>query len=114
MQFASFDLADPLFECFGRRISFQLVTLENLYGLDPARARVEASGDAWTLRADGLACAGQEQRAAGSFEAVVRREGEGSLRVRIRARAPAPIRCVKWLVRDLDPDLAVRRSDDSD
>lgn len=37
MQFASFDLAHPVYECLGRRLSFQLVTLENLYGTDPAR-----------------------------------------------------------------------------
>ncbi len=114
MQFASFDLGDPVFECFGRRVSFQLVTLENLYGLDPASATIELAGDVWTLRVGGLAFAGQQQRAEGSFEAVVRREGEGRLRLRVRAQAPAPIRCVKWLIRDLDPALVVLRGDGSD
>jgi hypothetical protein len=52
MQFASFHLADPAFECFGPRTSFQLVALENLYGVDAPRTCVEASGDAWTRRAD--------------------------------------------------------------
>ena len=38
MQFASFDLEDPIFELFGLRLSVQLVTLENLYGVDRDRA----------------------------------------------------------------------------
>jgi hypothetical protein len=114
MQFASFDLADPVFDCFGRRVSFQLVTLENLYGLDPSRTQVSTSGDEWRLAAEGLAWAGQQQRAPGAFEATVRRVGQERLRLRMRARAPAEIRCVKWLLRDLEPELAVRRSDGSE
>jgi len=111
MQFASFDLADPVFECFGRRLSLQLVTLENLYGVAPERTRVESVGDELRIRADGLAWAGQQQRAPGALEAEVRFEGQGRLRIRIRARAAAKIRCVKLLVRDLAPELALRRSD---
>ena len=114
MQFASFDLADPVFECFGRRFSFQLVTLENLYGLDPALAEFDSSGDVWRLVASGLRWAGGQRRAAGRFEARVERVDAGRLRLRMRATAPSEIRCLKWLVRDLDPDLAVRRSDGSE
>ena len=43
MQFASFDLADPVFECSRRRFSFQLVTLENLYGRDPAKTHLASA-----------------------------------------------------------------------
>jgi hypothetical protein len=111
MQFASFDLADPVFECFGRRLSLQLVTLENLYGVDPARARVRMRGDGFELSADGLTWAGGQQRAEGALEASVRRVGADRLLFRVRAHAPAPIRCVKWLLRDLDPELFVLRSD---
>jgi hypothetical protein len=111
MHFASFDLADPVFECFGRRVSFQLVTLENLYGLDPSRTRVEAGGDAWRLTCERLAWAGQQQRAAGAVEVSVRRVGRERLCLRMRASAPAEIRCVKWLLRDLAPELAVLRGD---
>jgi len=114
MQFASFDLADPVFECFGRRFSFQLVTLENLYGLDPALTQLHTSGDEWRLTASGLSWAGGQQRAQGRFEASVQRVGPERLRLRIHASAPAEIRCVKWLVRDLDPELAVLRSDGSE
>jgi hypothetical protein len=111
MQFASFDLADPAFEAFGRSFSFQLVTLENLYGLDAARTRVETSGDRLHLRCDGLTWAGGQQRAAGRFEARLERVGPERLRATLRGEAPEPVRCLKWLVRDLDPDLAVRSSD---
>jgi hypothetical protein len=111
MQFASFDLADPVFEVFGRRFSFQLVTLENLHGMDAARTRIEARGEGLCIRCDGLTWAGGQQRAAGRFEAVIERSGPERLRAVLRAEAPAPIRCVKWLLRDLDPELAVRRSD---
>jgi hypothetical protein len=114
MQFASFDLADPVFECFGRSLSFQLVTLENLYGLDPARTRVRTSGDSWELACDGLRWAGGQQHAEGALEASVHRAGGERLRLRLRARAPAPIRCAKWLLRDLAPELLVRRSDGSE
>jgi hypothetical protein len=63
VQFASFDLGDPLFDVFGLRLSAQLVTLENLYGLDPARTEVVRERDAVLVRADGLAWAGQQQQA---------------------------------------------------
>ena len=62
MQFASFDLADPVFDGFGRRFSFQLGTLENLYGLDAERAAARTSGDTCTISSEGLAYAGQQQR----------------------------------------------------
>ena len=107
MQFASFDLGDPLFECFGRTLSVQIVTLENLHGLDPVRTEVVRSGEAIRIRASGLASAGQQERAAGEAEIEVVREGAERLRVRIRAGAAAKIRCAKLLVRDLDPALAI-------
>jgi hypothetical protein len=102
MQFASFDLCDPVFEAFGLRFSVQLVTLENLYGIDPQRARVERSGDSAVLRADGLAWAGQQERGAGEVEVRLRDEGDGRFRVTLRATAPERIRCAKILLRDLD------------
>jgi hypothetical protein len=114
MQFASFDLADPVFECFGRRLSFQLVTLENLYGLDPSRVRVRTSGDGFELSAEGLTWAGGQQQVEGALEASVQRVDAERLLLRVRARAPAPIRCVKWLLRDLEPELFVLRSDGSE
>jgi hypothetical protein len=109
VHFASFDLADPVFEAFGLRWSVQVVTLENLYGLDPARCEVERGGDVAWLRAGGLAWAGQQQRAPGEVELRLEREAPGRIRAASRARAPECIRCVKLLLRDLEPPLALRR-----
>ncbi len=109
MQFASFDLGDPLFECFGRAFSIQIVTLENLYGLDPARTQTTRESHRVTIRASALAFAGQQQRAPGEVGIEIVREHAEQLRVRIRARAPGSVRCAKLLVRDLDPALAVVR-----
>ncbi len=107
MQFASFDLGDPVFDCFGRALSCQIVTLENLHGLDPGRTEVVRTGDAVRIRAAGLSRAGQQERAAGDAEIEVVRDGPDRLRLRVRARAGTPIRCAKLLLRDLDPALAV-------
>jgi len=48
MHFASFDLGDPVFDCAGLRVSAQLVTTENLYGVDPEPANADAVRD-WTV-----------------------------------------------------------------
>lgn len=102
MQFASFDLRDPCFEAFGLCCSIQLVTLENLYGLDPNGTRVEGNGDTIEVHASGLTWAGGQQWSPG--EALIRFSSDGDRRVRVtmRARVPEPIRCVKLLLRDLD------------
>jgi hypothetical protein len=109
VQFASFDLADPVFEAFGLRWSVQVVTLENLYGLDPARCELERSGDVARLRASGLAWAGQQERAPGELELRLERQPPGRVRATLAARAPERIRCVKLLLRDLETPLALRR-----
>ena len=90
-------------------LSLQIVTLENLYGLDPARTSARQEGDDFAVRAAGLACAGQQlKRATGKATLHLRAEpAPGRLRVTIRARAPEPIRCVKLLLRDLATPLRV-------
>lgn len=113
MQLASFDLGDPVLDAFGHRLSIQVVTLENLYGLAPERLRVEQGPDAVVVRADGLAWAGQQERSPGRVELRLQRDATGALRARIRARAPHPIRCVKLLLRDLDPAVEIVRADGS-
>jgi hypothetical protein len=106
VQFASFDLRDPVFDAYGFPLSFQLVTLENVYGLDPALTSARREGRSFSVRAAGLTFAGGSQGAAGKLVARVRRDGEGGVRVTIKARAPAPLRCVKLLVRGLGAPLA--------
>ncbi|MCC7207975.1 MAG: hypothetical protein IT323_11760 [Anaerolineae bacterium] len=105
MQFLSFDARDPLFDIDGWKLSFQVITLENLYGLDPERTTVQDEGGGrWRIRSDGLRWGGGQQPAEGAFEATMRREGEAGWRLHITARAPHPITTVKALARGL-PDV---------
>jgi hypothetical protein len=106
VQFASFDLRDPVFDAFGFRLSLQIVTLENVYGLDPQQTSARHEGRGFAVRAAGLTWAGASERAPGAALIRVVPGGEGAVRVRVKARARAPVRCVKLLVRDLAPPLA--------
>jgi hypothetical protein len=102
MHFYSYDMADPDFELGAFRLSFQIVTLENVYGLARDALTLSATASGWTLDAGQLSWAGQQQRADGRFHAKIIREGDHGLRLRITADAPHPIRAVKVLVRGLD------------
>lgn len=112
MQFASFDLRDPIFDAFGLRLSLQVVTLENLYGVARDRLEIRREGDTAILRASELAWAGQQERAPGEVELRVTRQPT-PLRIRVsaRARAPEKIRCLKFLLRDLETPLELLRGD---
>lgn len=107
MQHTSFDLKDPVFDCLGLAVSVQIVTLENLFGLRASRVRVRSGGDRVDVRCDRLAIAGQQEEASGSLALEALRNRDGSLRLRLRARTGGPIRCLKVLVRDLDPVLSI-------
>jgi hypothetical protein len=96
MQFASFDLRDPIFEVFGLRISLQVITLENVYGVARDRVEIRQEGDTAILRASGLTWAGQQERAPGEVQlSVTRQPTPLRIRVSARARAPEKIRCLK-------------------
>ena len=100
MQFHSFDTRDPLFDVGRWRISFQVITLENTYGLDAEHTMLEETADGWRVTCEQLAWAGQQQQALGGLVATITRDGE-ALCIRVSADAPAKIRCVKILLRDL-------------
>ena len=110
MQFYSFDVKDPVFDVDGWRLSFQVITLENTYGLDPEETTFEGGTDSWELNCRGLAWAGQQQKAPGAFRLRATRSGEGQIELWISAETEEKIRCVKVLVRGLgevavfDPD----------
>ena len=55
MQRFSFDFADPVFEISGWRLSLQVTTFENTYGLDAERRSVRREGDGWAAEAEGWA-----------------------------------------------------------
>lgn len=103
MQFYGFDQDDPIFRLDGWALSFQIITLENIYGLAKDHVQMSASADGWTLTCDRLAWAGQQEQAAGRFRARFIRQGEGQLRVSLAAEAPEPIRAVKLIARQLAP-----------
>jgi len=100
MQFHSFDTRDPVFSFGPWLLSFQVITLENTYGLTLERTTVTREGNAWRLICGELSWAGQQRRAPGGLTAIVRPEGAG-LRLSISADAAHTIRCVKVLVRGL-------------
>ncbi len=106
MQFYGFDQSDPIFELAGWSLSFQIVTLENLYGLEAGSVTVTSTPDGWTVTCDRLAWAGQQAQADGHFEARIMLEGERGLRVSLSASAAFPIRALKLIVRRL-PRLSV-------
>ena len=106
MQFASFDVGDPVFDVLGLRLSLELVTLENLYAVDPERVRVERADGRARILAEGLRFAGGQRGCEGAIELEASVDS-GAVRLRARARAGAPIRCMKLWLRDLDPALAV-------
>jgi hypothetical protein len=105
MHFPSFDLEDPLYDAHGLRFSVQIVTLENVYGLDPRRTSARLEGGDFAVRAAGLACAGQQVACDGKATIHLRADSPARVRFAVRARGPAPIRCVKLLLRDLPAPL---------
>lgn len=90
VQFASFDLEDPVFPVLGLQLSVQVVTLENLYGLAADHVEVREGAGSFELTAEHLAWAGQQERAHGYVELRVDRAPTGSLRAVVRAGAPNP------------------------
>jgi hypothetical protein len=107
VHFPSFDLRDPVFEAFGFAFSVQVVTLANVYGIDPERTRAHGEGGGFVVRASGLASAGQQERQPGSCELRVEPAPDGTLRVHLRAEAPEPIRCTKLVLRGLATPLEI-------
>ena len=101
MHHYSFDFRDPIFTWAGWQLSFQVITLENVYGLDPAATSVVADAGGWRLSCTRLSMAGQQRFASGGLWAEVDREGEHGLRIRVRAEADHKIRAVKILARGL-------------
>src|SRR3989304_5346602 len=99
----SFDFGDPFFDLGGWQVGLQVITFENVYGLDPELTRVEQDGGCWTVTAEGLTWAGGQRRRA--------------RRARLRAGPAAPaaggggfvagtehdekVRCLKLILRGL-------------
>lgn len=106
MQFASFDLGDPVFDLCDLHLSVQLVTLENLYGVAAGDTEIHPTPEGVVLRARALRWAGGREPAGGEVTVTAVQSDGGAVRLRACARAPAPLRSIKLVLRDLDPALA--------
>ena len=106
MHLYSFDFRDPVFGVGRWQLSFQIITLENIYGLDPASIQVTEDAVHWQLTCARLSWAGQQQHAPGGMVVQVQRGPGQRLRLEIEATAPHKIRAVKVLVRGL-PSLSM-------
>jgi hypothetical protein len=104
MHFYGFEQGDPLFEIAGLKLSFQVITLENLYGLSPDATTVTTDGGKWRLECGGLRWGGGQQAATGSFRAEAAISPDGRVRLDISAVCEQKITAVKVLIRDL-PDV---------
>ncbi len=102
MHFYSFDTGDPVFEVGGWALSFQVITLENIYGLASDAVTVSADGGGWRLACTALAWGGGQRRAPGAVSVEAQLEDE-RLRLRVTAEAEHKISAVKVLARGLPP-----------
>jgi hypothetical protein len=99
MHLFGFDFRDPVFSVGAWKLSFQVITLENVYGLDPDALHVREEGESWRLDCARLSGAGQQQHAPGGVQVRIARGTGSRLHVQIDAEAPHPIRAVKILLR---------------
>ncbi len=96
MQQFSFDFRDPVFEIDGWRLSCQVITFENTYGL-PLSTDVRRDGAVTAISGGHMTWAGGQRTAAGSARIEARRTGDG-IEVAVAASMPQRIRCTKLIV----------------
>ncbi len=74
LQDFSFDFRDPFYEFGGLRFAFRLFTIENTYGLDPAKVTLQVTEDAFHLKCEGFTWAGGQKRCRGTLEVDMKKE----------------------------------------
>src|SRR4030043_890055 len=94
----SFDFGDPTFDLGGWRVALQVVTFENIYGLDPERMEVSGDGDRWAVEASGLTSAGGQLTHAGHAWITASPSADG-LDLIAGADGPEKVRCLKLVLR---------------
>lgn len=98
----SFHYDQPWFRHAGLRLAFQIFTGDNLFGLDPARVKVESRTNGLRVTCSGLTWAGGQEKVAGGLECVL--EGDGRpLVLNVRAVHRHPIKAVKVQMEGLEP-----------
>ncbi len=98
MQQLSFDPRDPTFEFEGFRLSAQVISFENTYGI-PA-VEPERTGSAFRVRVPHLTWAGAQRTAPGSAE-IVGTKTEDGIEITLAATAEHTIRCTKLILTGL-------------
>lgn len=96
----SFDFNNPFFQLGKWKIAFQVVTFENLYGLDPKASTYEKDGDKYKISARRLMWAGDQEKTEGKVvvEAISRFE---ELELHMEAEHIKKIRCTKIILTNL-------------
>ena len=100
MQQLSYDPRDPSIEIDGWRLGVQVITFENIYGLDADAITTTRDGERTTVSCDMLTWAGGQERSNGSarIEAVRTQDG---LEIIVDASHERTVRCVKLIVSGL-------------
>lgn len=97
MQQLSYEPNDPWFDIAGWRLGVQVITFENVYGLDPNAVEVTQGTDRTTIACHQLRWAGGQERGEGQVQVEAAPAADG-LEVVVAARHPRTIRCVKLLL----------------
>ena len=98
----SYDFGDPVLEANGWRLSCQVITFENTYGLDPQSLRVQHTGEQHRMSAERLMWAGNQEKAEGSATLTAAQTGDG-LELTVSAAHTQRIRTTKIILHGL-PD----------
>ena len=102
VQHFSFDFGDPFLDANGWRLSYQVITFENTYGMDPNRVEISHAGKSHAIRATRLMWAGNQEKAEGSA-ALTAVETEDGLEITTSAAHTRTIRTSKVTIHGL-PD----------
>jgi hypothetical protein len=100
LQFWGFDNRDPVLDVGGYRMSFQIFTTDNTYGLAAGKIEQSQEGNRLLIHAGELAWAGQQERAPGTVDVIVE-SGGNTLTVSVRGTAKSPIRGSKIILHNL-------------
>ncbi len=100
MQQLSYDPRDPWFDVHGWRLALQIITFENVYGLDPEATVVTEEGGHTAIDCRRLTWAGGQAQIDGAARIDVSRTANG-IEIAASAELGEKIRCLKLLVSGL-------------
>ena len=98
-----------MFDLGGWRVSVQVTTFENTYGLDPERTSVRREGDGWAVEAEWLTWAGRQVKADGRAWLWASPSEEG-IEVVAGAEMGQRVRSLKVIVRGLEAAQLIGRN----